>query len=216
LKIEKFIDHTLLNPEATDAQIVQLCNEAKRHGFFAVCVHPSYTSICVKELKESGVKTCVVIGFPTGAYEAEVKAFEAKMATSKGAQELDMVMNIGALKSKNHDLVFDDINAVVNSVKNKAEIKVILECCLLTKEEILNACEIAIDAGASFVKTSTGFSSGGAKLKDVRLIKEKVGERIKIKASGGIRDYKTASMMIEAGANRIGTSSGIKILKETR
>ncbi len=215
MEIQKFIDHTILKPEATEEQVIQICIEAKKYGFYSVCVNPSYTSLVHKNLEGSDIKTCIVIGFPLGATDKKVKAFEANNAVNSGAQEIDMVINIGALKSKDYDLVEEDIKEVVNSVKDKAHVKVIIECCLLSDSEKIKACEISVKAGADFVKTSTGFSSGGAAVEDIKLMRKIVGENMGVKASGGIRDYKTALQMIEAGASGIGTSSGVKIVEES-
>ena len=215
MNIGKYIDHTLLKPEAKEEQVIKLCTEAKKYNFASVCVNPYYASLVRSQLKGSDVKTCVVIGFPLGANTKEVKAFEAKNAIENGAQEVDMVINVGALKDKKYDVVEEDIKAVVEAAKGKALVKVIIECCLLTDEEKEKACKLSIEAGADFVKTSTGFSTGGAKAEDVRLMRKVVGDKAGVKASGAVRDYKTAMEMIEAGANRIGTSSGIKIIEES-
>jgi len=214
MKIQDYIDHTLLKPEATKEQVRTLCIEAKEYEFSSVCVNPFYTSLVSKELEGSEVKTCVVIGFPLGATASQVKTFEAETAVRAGAQEVDMVINIGALKDTDYDVVEEDIKAVVDAVKGKALVKVIIETCLLTDEEKAKACELATKTGAHFVKTSTGFSTGGATLGDVALMRKTVGNKAGVKASGGIRDYKTALAMIEAGATRIGTSSGVKIMEE--
>ena len=214
MKIQDYIDHTLLKPEATKEQVRTLCIEAKEYEFSSVCVNPFYTSLVSKELEGSEVKTCVVIGFPLGATASQVKTFEAETAVRAGAQEVDMVINIGALKDTDYDVVEEDIKAVVDAVKGKALVKVIIETCLLTDEEKAKACELATKTGAHFVKTSTGFSTGGATLGDVALMRKTVGNKVGVKASGGIRDYKTALAMIEAGATRIGTSSGVKIMEE--
>ncbi|MCD6571596.1 MAG: deoxyribose-phosphate aldolase [Deltaproteobacteria bacterium] len=214
MKIHEYIDHTLLKPEAIKGQVIKLCTEAKEYGFASVCVNPYYTSLVAKKLKGSEVKSCVVIGFPLGAIPKEVKAFETETAVKAGAQEVDMVINIGALKAKDFDVVEEDIKAVVEAAKGKALIKVIIECCLLTDKEKIEACELAVKAGTHFVKTSTGFSTGGATLKDVALMRKTVGDKAGVKASGGIHDLKTALAMIEAGATRIGTSSGVKIMQE--
>ena len=216
MEIQKFIDHTLLKPEATEEQVKKICKEARDYKFASVCVNPYYTSLVSKELQGTDVKTCVVIGFPLGANTKEVKAFETKQAIENGAKEVDMVINIGALKDKKYDVVKEDIKAVVNEAKGKALVKVIIETCLLTEEEKVKTCEISKEAGADFVKTSTGFSTGGAKKEDVQLMRKTVGENIGVKASGGIRDYKTSLEMIEAGANRIGASAGIKIVEESK
>lgn len=215
MKIAAYIDHTILKPETTVEEVVRICKEAKEHGFASVCVNSYNISLVRDELKGSSVKTGATIGFPLGAVTKETKAFEAKNAISNGAQEVDMVMNIGALKSQKYDIVKEDIKAVVDAVKGKALLKVIIECCLLTDDEKIKACEIAVDAGADYVKTSTGFSTGGATVEDVKLMRKTVGPDIGVKASGGIRDYKTAIAMINAGASRIGASSSIKIIKES-
>lgn len=215
MKIQEYIDHTLLKPEARLDEIIKMCNEAKEYKFASVCVNPYYASVVSNELKDSGVKTCVVIGFPLGANTKNVKAFEAEEAVKSGAEEVDMVINIGALKDKKYDYVKEDIEAVVNAVKGKAHVKVIIECCLLTDEEKVIACEISKEAGADFVKTSTGFSTGGAVAEDVKLMRKTVGENMGVKASGGIRDYRVAKAMMEAGANRIGASAGIQIYNES-
>ncbi|HOB86660.1 MAG TPA: deoxyribose-phosphate aldolase [Bacillota bacterium] len=214
MSINRYIDHTLLKPEATEAQIVELCREAVRYQFASVCINPCYIAVAARELRGSGVKTGTVIGFPLGATTREVKVFEAEQAMRNGAEELDMVMNIGALKAGLREAVAGEIRAVVEAARGKALVKVIIECCLLTEEEKIAACQIVQEAGANFVKTSTGFASGGATVKDVRLIRQTVGPDMGIKASGGIRDYRTALAMIEAGANRIGTSSGVAIFRE--
>lgn len=215
MEIESYIDHTLLKPEATEEQIVKICGEAKKFSFASVCVNPFYTSLVRRKLEGSNVKTCVVIGFPLGANTKEVKAFETENAIENGAQEVDMVINIGALKDKKYDVVEEDIRAVVEKANGRALVKVIIECCLLNKEEMLKACELSVKAGANFVKTSTGFSTGGAREEDVALMRKTVGTEVGVKASGGIRDFKTTKAMIEAGANRIGASAGIKIVEES-
>lgn len=216
MEIQKFIDHTLLKPEATEEQVKKICEEAKEYKFASVCVNPYYASLVSKELKGTDVNTCVVIGFPLGANTKEVKAFEAKQAIGNGAKEVDMVINIGALKDKKYDVVKEDIKAVINEAYGKALVKVIIETCLLTDEEKVSACKISKEAGADFVKTSTGFSTEGAKKEDVKLMRKTVGENIGVKASGGIRDYKTSLEMIDAGASRIGASAGIKIVEESK
>ncbi|KJS22682.1 MAG: deoxyribose-phosphate aldolase [Clostridiaceae bacterium BRH_c20a] len=213
--IAKYIDHTILKPQTTEAEIVELCREAKQYGFAAVCVNPCYVNLAAKLLTGTKVKVATVIGFPLGANTMEVKAFEAERAFKEGAQEIDMVINIGALKSGKYDYVQEDIYAVVNVAKNqvpKKLVKVIIETSLLTNEEKEKACQLVLAAGADFVKTSTGFNGGGANLEDVQLMKRVVGEKVKIKASGGIRDVKAALLMIEAGAERLGTSSGVAIV----
>ncbi len=215
MKIQEYIDHTLLKPDATSKQIIQICNEAKEYGFVSVCVNSYYALLVSSELKGSNVKTCVVIGFPLGANAKQVKAFEAENAILNGAQEVDMVMNIGALKDQKYDVVEEDIKTVVAAAKGQALVKVIIECCLLIYPEKIKACEIAVKSGANFVKTSTGFSTGGATLEDVKLMRKTVGEKAGVKASGGIRDYQTAIAMLNAGANRIGASAGVHIVKES-
>ena len=213
LNITSIIDHTLLKPEATKEMIEKLCSEAKEYNFFSVCVNPYYVKTAKEELEGSNVKIATVIGFPLGSTPKEVKAFEASEAIKNGADELDMVINIGALKDGDYTTVEEDIKAVVNEVTDKALVKVIIETCLLDDEEKKKACEIARAAGADFVKTSTGFSTGGATVEDVKLMREVVGEDLGVKASGGIRDYETAKKMVEAGASRIGASSSIEIAK---
>lgn len=211
--ISKYIDHTLLKPEATKDDISKLCDEAKEHRFFSVCINPAYVRFAREKLKDTDVKVATVIGFPLGSTTKEVKAYEAENAIKNGADELDMVINVGALKDKNYDLVKEDIEAVVNVAKDKALVKVIIETCLLDNEEKKKACELAKEAGADFVKTSTGFSTAGATEEDVKLMREVVGEDMGVKASGGIRDYEKAMKMIEAGATRLGASSSIKIVE---
>lgn len=212
-KIASMIDHTLLSPEATENMIKDLCKEAKEYGFAAVCVNPFYVKLAKGILENSKVKVATVIGFPLGASIKEVKAYETTKAIEDGANEIDMVINIGALKNKDYDRVRDDIRAVVYAAKNKAIVKVIIETCLLTQEEKKIACEMAMEAGVDFVKTSTGFSTGGATTEDVKLMKTIVRNKLQIKASGGIRDYETAMAMIDAGASRIGASASVNIVK---
>lgn len=212
MKLNKYIDHTLLKAEATKAQITKLCDEAKEYDFKTVCINPSWIEYAVKELKDSDVGVCTVIGFPLGAMTSEAKAFEAKDAIEKGAAEVDMVLNIGRLKDSDYDYVVKDIKAVKDACGD-TPLKVIIEACLLTDEEKVTASKACVDAGADFVKTSTGFSTGGATIEDVKLIKETVGDRAKIKAAGGVRSYEDLLAMIEAGADRIGTSSGVKLLE---
>lgn len=208
------IDHTILKPEATKDMIETLCNEALEYKFAAVCVNPYYVKFCKDILKDSNVNVATVVGFPLGANTKEVKAFETIDAINNGADEIDMVINIGALKLKDFETVKEDIKAVVAAAKDKAVVKVIIETCLLTDEEKIKACELSMEAGADFVKTSTGFSTGGATVEDVKLMKSIVGDKLEVKASGGVRDLESAKMMIEAGATRLGTSSGVKIAKE--
>lgn len=212
MKLNGYIDHTLLKPEATEEQVIKICDEAKKYEFASVCVNTYYTSLVSKQLEGTNVKTCVVIGFPLGATTKEVKAFETKQAIENGAQEVDMVINVGALKDKKYDEVRDDIKAVVEVAKDKALVKVILETCLLTKDEIVKACELSKEAGVDFVKTSTGFSTGGATVEDVKLMRETVGSEIGVKASGGVRTTEDAEAFIAAGANRIGASASIAIV----
>ncbi|MBW9153010.1 deoxyribose-phosphate aldolase [Clostridium estertheticum] len=212
MNIATIIDHTELKPDATKEQILQLIKEAKTNKFASVCVNPKWTKEASLGLKDSGVSVCVVIGFPLGANTTETKAFEASDAIKNGATEVDMVISIGELKDKNYTYVEEDINAVVEAAKGKALVKVIIETCLLTKDEKIKACQIAKKAGADFVKTSTGFSKGGATVQDVKLMRETVGKEMGVKASGGIHTKEEAIQMINAGANRIGTSSGISII----
>ncbi|WP_243290607.1 deoxyribose-phosphate aldolase [Bacillus sp. FJAT-47783] len=211
--IASIIDHTALKPVITKDEIVKLCKEAKEYTFASVCVNPTWVKTAAELLSGTDVKVCTVIGFPLGANTPETKAFETKNAIENGATEVDMVMNIGALKDKNYELVEKDIRAVVDAAKGKALTKVIIETCLLTEEEKVKACELAVKAGADYVKTSTGFSTGGATVEDIQLMRKTVGPEIGVKASGGVRDRKGAEEMIEAGATRIGASSGIAIVK---
>ncbi len=211
--IAKYIDHTILKPDATIEQIRNICSEAKEYGFASVCVNPTHTALVSSELEGSDVKTCVVIGFPLGANTSQTKAFEAKDAIEKGAQEVDMVINIGAAKDGNWGLVKSDIQAVVDASSGKALVKVIIETCLLSDDEKVKACNAAVSADADFVKTSTGFSTGGATAEDIALMRKTVGPDIGVKASGGVRDYETAEAMIKAGATRIGASAGIAIVE---
>jgi deoxyribose-phosphate aldolase len=208
----KYIDHTYLKPEASLEEIRNICDEAKKYHCASVCVNPSYIQFVASQLEGSGVTPCCVIGFPLGATTPEVKAFEASNAADHGAKEVDMVINIGAIKSNDWMLVKRDIEAVVNAVRGRALVKVIIECCLLTDEEKVKACTVAKLAGAHFVKTSTGFSTGGATVEDVRLMRETVGPDIGVKASGGVRTYDDAVAMLEAGANRMGASATKKIV----
>jgi deoxyribose-phosphate aldolase len=211
--IAGMIDHTLLKQDSTKQQIETLCKEAREYAFASVCVNPAWVNYASKLLSGTGVKVCTVIGFPLGASTPETKAFETKNAIDNGAEEVDMVINIGALKDGNDELVEKDIKAVVNAAKGKALTKVIIETCLLTEEEKVRACQLAVKAGADFVKTSTGFSTGGATVEDIALMRKTVGPDIGVKASGGVRSAEDAEKMIEAGATRIGTSSGVAIVK---
>ncbi|HSO57484.1 MAG TPA: deoxyribose-phosphate aldolase [Paenisporosarcina sp.] len=211
--IASMIDHTLLKQDATKEQVEKICAEAKEYTFASVCVNPTWVKISAELLTGTPVKVCTVIGFPLGASTPETKAFETTDAINNGASEIDMVLNVGALKSEDLDLVRRDIEAVVNSAKGKAIVKVILETCLLTKDEIKVASQLSKDAGADFVKTSTGFSSGGATFEDVALMREVVGPDLGVKASGGVRSLEDVQKMIEAGATRIGASSGVQIMQ---
>jgi deoxyribose-phosphate aldolase len=205
------IDHTILKPEASQEQVKSVCEEALKYNFASVCVNPGQVPFVAEMLKGSEVKVCTVIGFPLGANTSSVKAFETSEAIKHGAQEVDMVINIGRLKDKDYDYVREDIKAVVDAAKGKALTKVILETCLLTDEEKVIACKLSKEAGADFVKTSTGFSKGGATYEDIKLMRETVGPELGVKASGGVRSYEDAARMIEAGATRIGASASIAI-----
>jgi deoxyribose-phosphate aldolase len=211
-EIASLIDHTLLKANATEEEIIKLCEEAKEYGFASVCVNPVYVNLCKQLLKGTNVKVCTVVGFPLGATTSNVKAFEAKEAVANGADEIDMVINIGALKSGEYQLVLNDIKAVREATRGKI-LKVIIETAYLTKEEKIKACELAKQAGADFVKTSTGFAPTGATVEDVALIKSVVGPKIGVKASGGIRTLEDALKMVKAGATRIGTSASVAIVK---
>ncbi|WP_394217858.1 deoxyribose-phosphate aldolase [Halobacillus trueperi] len=210
--LAKMIDHTQLKPDTPKDKITQICKEAKEQNFASVCVNPHWVSYCAELLEGTEVKVCTVIGFPLGATTKETKAFETKQAIEKGATEVDMVINIGELKSGNKELVQQDIEAVVREAEGKALVKVIIETSLLTEDEKVAASELAKAAGADFVKTSTGFSGGGATVEDISLMRKTVGPDMGVKASGGVRDYEGAKAMIEAGATRIGASSGIAIV----
>ncbi|MGA1791556.1 MAG: deoxyribose-phosphate aldolase [bacterium] len=214
IDIPSMIDHTLLNPMATMNDIKRLCDEAVRYQFFSVCVNPCYISRCKELLHETGIKVCTVVGFPLGANMPDVKAFEAQHAESMGADEIDMVINIGALKERDLLLVREEIAGVVNATRKQTVTKVILENAYLTMEEKIFGCLSALEAGADFVKTSTGFAPSGATIEDVALMRYIIGEKMGVKAAGGIRDRKSAFGMIKAGANRIGTSSSVKIVNE--
>ncbi len=212
MKLNKYIDHTLLKADASQEQIETLIEEAKKYDFASVCVNPTWVSFAAQALKATDVKVCTVIGFPLGANTPELKAFETSDAIQNGANEIDMVINIGALKSRNFDLVERDIRAVVEAAKGTL-VKVIIETCLLTDDEKVKACQIAQKAGADFVKTSTGFSTGGATVEDVALMRKTVGPDMGVKASGGARSYEDALAFIKAGATRIGASSGVAIME---
>ena len=212
--MNRYIDHTLLKPEATEADIKKLCKEAMAYHFYSVCVNSCYVELAAMELSGSDTKVCAVVGFPLGAMELNAKAFEADQACLHGAREIDMVIHVGALKEGRFDYVANDIAAVVSVASEyDAKVKVILETCLLTKDEIVKACQLAVSSGADFVKTSTGFSTGGATAEDVALMRATVGDRAQVKASGGIRDIEKAKEMIAAGADRLGTSASISIVK---
>jgi len=210
--IAPLIDHTLLKPEATQAQVAQLCCEARELDFAAVCVNPAYVKQAASLLEGTGVVTCSVVGFPLGASKKEIKAYEARRAVLDGAREIDMVMNVGAMKSGDYKLVEDDMAAVREACGRNVVTKVIIETALLTDEEKVKACEIAKKVGMNFVKTSTGFGPGGATVEDVRLMRSVVGTKMGVKASGGIRDTEAAEQMIAAGASRIGASASVKIV----
>ena len=209
--MNKYIDHTILKPETTQEQVEKILSEAKEYDFASVCVNPTWVSLAAESLKDSDVKVCTVIGFPLGANTSAVKAFETEDAIANGADEIDMVINVGALKAGNDALVLDDIKAVVDASGDKL-VKVIIEACLLTDDEKVRACQLSKEAGADYVKTSTGFSTGGATVADVALMRKTVGPDMGVKASGGARSYEDAIAFIEAGASRIGASSGVAIM----
>jgi deoxyribose-phosphate aldolase len=214
-QLAAYIDHTLLKPDATETQIRQLCAEARQHRFASVCVNPTWVAFCHELLAGAPVKVCTVIGFPLGATLPAVKAYETEQVTVLGAQEVDMVLNIGRLKGGDLVLVYEDIAAVVNVAKNRrALVKVIIETALLTNDEKIAACVLAQQAGADFVKTSTGFSGGGATIADVRLMRQVSGSQMGVKASGGIRTAEDARNLVAAGATRIGASAGVRIVEE--
>lgn len=210
--IANIIDHTILKATATKEEVLKICEEAKENGFFSVCINPTHIELVKENLKDSDVKVCTVIGFPLGANTKEVKAFETIDAIKKGADEVDMVINVGALKDKNYDLVFEDIKAVVDAADKKALVKVIIETCYLTDEEKKKACELAKKAGCDFVKTSTGFGTGGSTPEDIALMRKVVGETLGVKASGGVRCLDDAKKVISAGATRIGASASVQIV----
>jgi len=211
MKFEKYFDHTILKPEATKNEVKEICMEAIQYGFASVCVNEFYTSFVSSILKGSGVDTCVVIGFPLGASSTDVKVFETQSAIRNGADEIDMVINVGAFKDQQYEFVQDEIRQVKLACQGKL-LKVIIEACLLTNEEIIKVCELSVAAGADFVKTSTGFSNAGATVEAVALMKKTVNGKAKVKAAGGIRDAETAKAMIAAGADRLGTSATKKIV----
>ena len=212
MELNRMIDHTILKPEATEAAVQKIIDEAKEYNFFSVCINPCWVAFASEQLADTDVAVCTVIGFPLGANTPEVKAYEAADAIKNGANEVDMVINIGALKSQQYDYVRQDIQGVVDAAKGKALVKVIIETALLTDEEKVKACELAKEASADFVKTSTGFSTGGAKVADIRLMRETVGPDMGVKASGGVHNAEEALAMIEAGATRIGASTGVAIV----
>lgn len=213
MQISKLIDHTILKPDATELEVKKICDEAKEYEFKSVCVNSSYVKYVSEQLKGSDVLTCSVVGFPLGAMPTEVKSYETATAIKNGADEIDMVINIGELKDKKYDHVLKDIKSVVESAKGKT-VKVIIETCLLEDEEKVKACELSVEAGAHYVKTSTGFSTGGATEDDVKLMRKVVGDKLGVKASGGVKSLEDAQKMIKAGASRIGASSGVSIVLE--
>jgi len=211
MELNRYIDHTLLSASATESDILKLCEEALKYNFYSVCVNSSYVYLAKQAIGRSNIKVCAVVGFPLGAMSTEAKVFEAKNAIDQGATEIDMVMNIGRLKSKNHLAVLKDISAVKRAI-GLTTLKVILEISELSKNEIVKACEICIDAKADFVKTSTGFSKSGATLTAIKIMRKTVRNQLKVKASGGIRDVETALKYIEVGADRIGASAGVAMM----
>lgn len=213
MNYNKMIDHTVLKADTPLETIKRICDEAMEYGFASVCINPCHVAYCADYLKDSDVNVCTVIGFPLGANTSAVKAFETKDAIANGADEIDMVMNIGALKDKNYDLVRDDVKAVVEAA-NGTLVKVILETCLLTEDEIKKACELCVEAKADYVKTSTGFSIRGATIEDVRIMKEAVHGKAKVKAAGGVRTPEDMVKIVAAGADRIGTSAGCSLVKK--
>lgn len=213
MKYAKYFDHTILKPEASKEAVLQICREALEHDFASVCVNQYRTALAAEQLKGSDVKVCTVVGFPLGAVSAAVKSFETEQAIADGAQEIDMVINIGALKDGDDEYVKEEIRTLKGICGDKASLKVIIETCLLTEEEKERVCRLSVEAGADFVKTSTGFSTGGATAEDVALMKKTVGDRARVKASGGIRDRETADRMIASGADRLGTSATVRIVE---
>ena len=213
MNYNKMIDHTVLKADTPLETVKRICDEAMEYGFASVCINPCHVAYCADYLKDSDVNVCTVIGFPLGANTSAVKAFETKNAIANGADEIDMVMNIGALKDKNYDLVRDDIKAVVEAA-NGTLVKVILETCLLTEDEIKKACELCVEGKADYVKTSTGFSTRGATIEDVRIMKEAVHAKAKVKAAGGVRTPEDMVKIVAAGADRIGTSAGCSLVKK--
>lgn len=213
MNYNKMIDHTVLKADTPLETVKRICDEAMEYGFASVCINPCHVAYCADYLKDSDVNVCTVIGFPLGANTSATKAFETKDAIANGADEIDMVMNIGALKDKNYDLVRDDVKAVVDAA-NGTLVKVILETCLLTEEEIKKACELCVEAKADFVKTSTGFSTRGATVEDVKIMKAAVQGKAKVKAAGGVRTHEDMVKIVEAGADRIGTSAGCSLVEK--
>lgn len=213
MNYNKMIDHTVLKADTPLETVKRICDEAMEYGFASVCINPCHVAYCADYLKDSDVNVCTVIGFPSGANTSAVKAFETKDAIANGADEIDMVMNIGALKDKNYDLVRDDVKVVVEAA-NGTLVKVILETCLLTEDEIKKACELCVEAKADYVKTSTGFSTRGATIEDVRIMKEAVHGKAKVKAAGGVRTPEDMVKIVAAGADRIGTSAGCSLVKK--
>ena len=215
MNYSKYIDHTILKPDCTDAQIKTLCEEAKNYNFASVCVNPGYIKMCAELLKDTGVDVCTVVGFPLGATSTESKVFETKQAVKDGATEIDMVINVSRLKEHDDEYVLNEIRAIRRACKGHC-LKVIIETCLLTDEEKVRACKLSKQAKATFVKTSTGFSTGGATVHDIKLMRKTVGKKMGVKASGGIRTSEDFLAMIEAGASRVGASAGIKIMQELK
>jgi len=212
MNIAKYIDHTILKADTQKADVIKVCNEAINNSFYSVCVNSCFVPLVKKQLKGTDVKVTSVVGFPLGAMDTDVKAFETRTAVKNGADEIDMVINISALKDRDYDYVFNDIKKVAQETEGKAVLKVIIETCLLTDEQKVMACKISMEAGANFVKTSTGFSTDGAAVEDIKLMRSVVGEQLGVKASGGIRTREKALQMIEAGASRLGTSSSVEIV----
>lgn len=212
MELAKYIDHTLLKPQAAQADFEKLCAEARQYGFMSVCVNPYWVAFCKKQLAGSDVKVCTVIGFPLGANTTDTKVFEAKKALQDGADELDMVVNLGAVKSQDWDTVLSDIKAI-RQAGSDFILKVIIETSVLTQEEKVKVCQLAEQAGADFVKTSTGFTGGGATVEDVRLMRATVSDKVQVKASGGVRTKEDFDAMVAAGATRIGASAGVKIIE---
>lgn len=213
MEICELIDHTILKADARQLEVSRICDEARKYNFKSVCVNSSYVKYVSEQLKGSGVLTCSVVGFPLGAMPSEAKSYETALAIKNGADEIDMVINIGELKDKKYDFVLEDIKSVVEAAKGKT-VKVIIETCLLKDEEKIKACELSVEAGAHYVKTSTGFSTGGATEEDIKLMRKVVGDKLGVKASGGVRSLEDAEKMIDAGASRIGASSSVNIVLE--